>query len=80
MRTITNLTNSPYDLESAEGPVRLPAFGEVTGEFSGEYLELLEASMAVRVEPEAKPKKAEPAPAAEPKPKPKAPAKAPEGK
>ena len=50
MKKITNLTNSPYDLQGVDGPVRLPAFGSVEGEFSGEYLELLAASMAVRVE------------------------------
>lgn len=50
MKKITNLTNSPYDLQSVDGPVRLPAFGSVDGEFTGEYLDLLAASMAVRVE------------------------------
>lgn len=50
MKKITNLTNSPFDLQGVDGPVRLPAFGSVEGEFSGEYLDLLEASMAVRVE------------------------------
>lgn len=50
MKKITNLTNSPYDLQGVDGPVRLPAFGSVEGEFSGEYLDLLAASMAVRVE------------------------------
>lgn len=49
MVTVKNLTNSPYDLQSAAGFVRLPAFGEVTGEFTGDYLQLLEASMAVKV-------------------------------
>ena len=50
MKKITNLTNSPYDLQGVDGPVRLPAFDSVEGEFSGEYLDLLAASMAVRVE------------------------------
>lgn len=50
MKKITNLTNSPYDLQGVDGPVRLPAFGSVEGEFSGEYLDLLEASRAVSVE------------------------------
>lgn len=50
MKKITNLTNSPFDLQGVDGPVRLPAFGSVDGEFSGEYLDLLAASMAVRVE------------------------------
>lgn len=54
MKKITNLTNSPYDLQGVDGAVRLPAFGSVDGEFSGEYLQLLEASQAVRIE-DAKP-------------------------
>lgn len=49
MITVKNLTNSPYDLPSTKGMIRLPAFGEVSGEFSGDYLQLLEASMAVKV-------------------------------
>lgn len=61
MKKITNLTNSPYDLQGLDGPVRLPAFGSVEGEFYGEYLDLLAASMAVRVEDAA----AEPAEPAE---------------
>ncbi len=63
MKTITNLTNSPFDLQGTKGVVRLPAFGSVDGEFSGEYLGLLEASMAVRVEDAAP---AEPEPSAAP--------------
>ncbi|ABX36725.1 hypothetical protein Daci_4094 [Delftia acidovorans SPH-1] len=50
MKKITNLTNSPFDLQGVDGLVRLPAFDSVKGEFSGEYLDLLEASMAVSVE------------------------------
>lgn len=49
MITVKNLTNSPYDLQTTKGLVRLPAFGEVSGEFTGDYLQLLEASMAVKV-------------------------------
>lgn len=63
MKKITNLTNSPYDLQGVDGPVRLPAFGSVEGEFAGEYLDLLAASMAVRVEDAEAPA---PAPAPEP--------------
>lgn len=59
MKKITNLTNSPYDLQGVDGPVRLPAFGSVEGEFAGEYLDLLAASMAVRIDAAAEP--AEPA-------------------
>ncbi|WP_047219130.1 hypothetical protein [Delftia lacustris] len=67
MKKITNLTNSPYDLQGVDGPVRLPAFGSVEGEFSGEYLGLLAASMAVRVEDAEAP-----ASAPEPEPEPNA--------
>ena len=49
MVTVKNLTNSPYDLPSTKGMIRLPAFGEVSGDFSGDYLQLLEASMTVKV-------------------------------
>lgn len=67
--TIVNRTLSPYDLPTSDGFVRLPALGEVEGEFGGEYLEILKASMAVEVieAPKAKPKPAKtPAPAAPP--------------
>ena len=48
--TVRNLTNSPFDLPNREGvPVRLPAFGLAVGDFSGEYIELLRASMAVEI-------------------------------
>lgn len=49
MITVKNLTNSPFDLQSPKGTVRLPAFGQVSGEFNGEYLQLLKASLAVEV-------------------------------
>jgi hypothetical protein len=49
MVTVKNLTASPYDLQTVDGFVRLPAFGEASGEFTGDYLQLLEASMAVKV-------------------------------
>lgn len=49
MITIRNLTNSPFDIQTVNGNVRLPAFGEASGEFSGEYLQLLKASMSVEV-------------------------------
>jgi len=41
MHEITNLTNSPQDLESVDGIKRLPAMGSVKGKFSPEYLEAL---------------------------------------
>lgn len=50
MVTVENLTNSPYDLQGKDGFVRLPAFGEVEGEFEPDYLALLEASMAVKID------------------------------
>lgn len=50
MLKITNLTNSPYDLQSKNGPMRLPAHGTVTGEFEGAYLDLLEIGGSVKIE------------------------------
>lgn len=50
MKKITNLANSPYDLQGADGPVRLPAFGSVEGEFSSEYLDILKAGGVVHIE------------------------------
>lgn len=62
MTKITNNTASPYDLPGKDGPVRLPAFGSVEGEFCGEYLEILKASNVVTIaEPSAKPKEKAPA-------------------
>jgi len=56
MVTVKNLTASPYDLETTTGFARLPAFGEITrptmdepGEFTGDYLQLLKASLAVEL-------------------------------
>ena len=49
MVTVKNLTPSPYDIQTVDGFERLPAYGEVTAEFTGDYLQLLEASMAVQV-------------------------------
>lgn len=49
MVTVKNLTNSPYDLPTVDGFVRLPAFGEVDGDFTDDYVHLLEASMAVKI-------------------------------
>lgn len=61
MTKITNNTASPYDLPGNDGPVRLPAFGSVEGEFSGEYLEILRASNVVSIEESsAKPKEKAP--------------------
>lgn len=49
MTTIRNRSNSPFDLISTGGPLRLPANGEVSGEFEAEYLTLLKASPVVEV-------------------------------
>lgn len=43
MHEITNLTNSPYDLEGMKGSIRLPAMGKAEGEFTPENLAALEA-------------------------------------
>jgi len=44
--TVTNLTNSPFDLE---GGVRLPAMGKLTHEFSEGYAEALRSAAGVEV-------------------------------
>ena len=44
---IENLVNGPFDLE---GGVVLPAMGSVTADFRPEYIEILQAAGAVRVE------------------------------
>jgi len=49
MKTIRNLTKSPYDLRSVDGIVRLPALGDVTAEFAADYLAILEKSRTVEV-------------------------------
>ena len=41
MHEIKNLTNSPYDLETVDGPACLPAMGSVKGKFSDEQLTAL---------------------------------------
>lgn len=41
MHKIKNLTNSPYDIETAEGIKRLPAFGEVTAKLSAEQIDMM---------------------------------------
>jgi len=40
-RTVKNLTNSPYDIDTIGGAVRVPAMGEVTAAFTPEYLAAL---------------------------------------
>jgi len=41
MHKVKNLTNSPYDLEDVDSFVRLPAMGEVTGQFSDVQIEAM---------------------------------------
>lgn len=41
MHEIKNLTNSPFDLETLDGPKRLPAMGAVSGNFEPTYLAAL---------------------------------------
>jgi len=61
MTKIINRTNSPYDLAGVSGNVRLPAFGEVEGEFSCEYLDILAAGGLVTIEDStSEPKPSEP--------------------
>lgn len=63
MTKITNRTHSPFDLQGLSGAVRLPAFGEIEGEFDPEYLEILRAGGNVLIEEsesETKPKRGRP--------------------
>lgn len=61
MAKILNRTNSPFDLQGLNGPVRLPAFGEVEAEFSPDYLDILRAGGNVEVEEsEPKPRRGRP--------------------
>ena len=52
MTRIRNLTGSPYDLPGLSGPVILPAFGEITGEFDGIILDILSMSQGVEIMPD----------------------------
>lgn len=60
MTTLINRTHSPFSITSKNGPVFLPAFGQVEGDFDDEYLKLLETCKAVEVvrttEPDARQK------------------------
>lgn len=49
MHKIVNKTNSPFDLQSVDGKVVLPAFGEVEADFEAGYLDLLRAARTVDV-------------------------------
>jgi hypothetical protein len=59
MHEIKNLTNSPYDLDTVDGSVRLPAMGSVKGKFEPVYLEALRSAGMYEVleAASAKPKK-----------------------
>ena len=51
MLKITNLTGSPHQLRTASNEnVMLPAFGSVEGEFTDDYVHLLQVCGSVRVE------------------------------
>jgi hypothetical protein len=50
MYKIVNRTNSPYDLQGAAGSVRVPAHGEVIGDFAPEYLDILRPSGMFEIE------------------------------
>lgn len=56
MHTIKNLTNSPYDLDSVNGSLRLPAMGSLDGEFTPEYLAALKHAGIYEVTQKAAPK------------------------
>lgn len=49
MYEVKNLTKSPFDLQSINGPLRLDANGVVTGDFDSHYLAALKCSSAVEV-------------------------------
>lgn len=44
--TVKNLIGSPYNVQTAEGVVHVPAHGEVTADFDAESLRLIK-SMAI---------------------------------
>lgn len=41
MITVKNLTNSPHELITKDGKIMVPAFGEATGDFDPEYIDLM---------------------------------------
>lgn len=51
MHRVTNLSSSPYTLQTAAGPVVLAAKSDVTAEFDAAYLKHLKVFTAVRVDP-----------------------------
>ena len=49
MHKIKNLTNSPFDLNTVDGKVVLPAFGEIEADFDPGYLQMLRKARTVDV-------------------------------
>jgi hypothetical protein len=49
MHKIKNLTNSPFDLNTVDGKVVLPAFGEIEADFDPGYLQMLRKARTVEV-------------------------------
>ena len=47
---LTNQTNSPFDIQTLNGPAVLHAFSTLEGDFDPAFLELLKAGRAVLVE------------------------------
>jgi hypothetical protein len=60
MHEIKNLTNSPFELETLDGPKRLPAMGSVSGRFDPVYLEALRGIGLYQVREVEEPKAAPP--------------------
>lgn len=50
MYKLTNLTNSPFDIQSLNGPVLLPARSEVEAAIADDYAKALQAFGQVAVE------------------------------
>jgi len=47
--TVKNLIGCPYDVETLNGPAVLPAFGDLTAEFSPLQIELFKHSLGVEI-------------------------------
>ncbi len=62
MHEIKNLTNSPFDLETLDGPKRLPAMGAVSGNFEPAYLASLRSFGMYKVSEIEAPKVSAPSP------------------
>lgn len=49
MTVIRNLSHSPFDIQTADGPKILPVGGEMDAEFDPAYLEMMKAAGSVEV-------------------------------